>query len=74
MFYLFERIGPTGILSSELIPDQIINWKRLNNNRAFPSWWGAFKHGWKIASDRDIGSEDDYLTDVSNCQQHLLSV
>ena len=56
----------TQILTRELIPDQIINCKRLNNHRAFPSWWGAFKNEWKIALDKDIGSEDNYLTDVSN--------
>ena len=54
----------TQILTKELIPDQISTWERFNNNREFPSWWGAFKSEWKKALDADIESDDRYLTNV----------
>ena len=54
----------TQILTKELIPDQISTWERFNNNREFPSWWGAFKSEWKKALDGDIESDDRYLTNV----------
>jgi hypothetical protein len=55
-------------LTKELIPDQISTWKRFNNNRAFPSWWGAFKSDWKKAleKDVDIDFKNRYLIDVNN--------
>ena len=58
----------TQILTKELIPDQINTWKRFNNNRAFPSWWGAFKSDWKKELDKDVdsNSKDRYLIDVNN--------
>jgi hypothetical protein len=58
----------TQILTKELIPDQIRTWQKFNNNRAFPSWWVAFKSEWKTALDKDIDidSEDKYLTDINN--------
>ena len=58
----------TQILTKELIPDQISPWQKFNNNRAFPSWWVAFKSEWKTALDKDIDIdfEDKYLTDINN--------
>ena len=56
----------TQILTKELIPDQISTWQKFNNNQEFPSWWGAFKSDWKKALEKDVDSEDKYLTDVNN--------
>ena len=54
----------TQILTRELLPDQISNWEKFNNNRAFPSWWGMFKSEWRKALDKNVEYNDRYLTNV----------